>query len=621
MAFLFGLIKSILVNSFKFINAIRLILLNVIFIMILLFIAASYDTNEIEIEVADNSYLRLDLNGFIVEKKRPLNLSQELSKQLSGMDNELPREYEAQALIKVIYAAEDDPKITGLLLELTGLQSASLNLLTDIGSAINHFKASGKPVYAYADNYSQAQYYLAAYADEITLPPNGFVLLQGYAVNRLYFKELLDNLLITPHIFKVGTYKSFVEPFTETEMSEYSKTANRHWLNQLWDGYIARILTQRKDNPLITADSINPTLQQVKQKLTAVNGDTSQYALTTGLVDKLAFHDQFINNLSAGAQLTNSTQPSMISYEAYQATLPPLYQYTGADNQVAVIHGTGEIISGINDGTSIADKSFNALLKQAKNNPRVKAVVIRLDTPGGSAFASENIRQQVLALKAAGKKVVVSMGSVTASGGYWIASAADQIIASPTTLTGSIGIFGMFATIDKSLNKIGIQQDGVATNPLSNIGITQELTPELADIFQLGIENGYANFLQVVAEGREMSIKAVDQVAQGRVWTGEDALNNGLIDKLGNLQSAVQEAAQLTGLEEFDVITIEPRLSSKQVFFNQVFSKTIKLLPSGLVSQPSLLNIFAEIEQQSNFISRINDPQSRYVYCTQCYVE
>ncbi|MGJ8582342.1 MAG: signal peptide peptidase SppA, partial [Psychromonas sp.] len=251
----------------------------------------------------------------------------------------------------------------------------------------------------------------------------------------------------------------------------------------------------------------------------------------------------------------------------------------------------------------------------------VKAVVIRLDTPGGSAFASENIRQQVLALKAAGKKVVVSMGSVTASGGYWIASAADQIIASPTTLTGSIGIFGMFATIDKSLNKIGIQQDGVATNPLSNIGITQELTPELADIFQLGIENGYANFLQVVAEGREMSIKAVDQVAQGRVWTGEDALNNGLIDKLGNLQSAVQEAAQLTGLEEFDVITIEPRLSSKQVFFNQVFSKTIKLLPSGLVSQPSLLNIFAEIEQQSNFISRINDPQSRYVYCTQCYVE
>ncbi|RBW47166.1 signal peptide peptidase SppA [Psychromonas sp. B3M02] len=621
MAFLFRLIKSILVNSFKFINAIRLILLNVIFIMILLFLFASYDGDEIEIEVAENSYLRLDLNGFIVEKKQPMNFSQEVSKQLSGFANEAPEEFEVQEIIKTIQYAKNDQNITGLVLELSGLQAASINQLTDIGSAITQFKSAGKPVYAYADNYSQTQYYLAAYADQVTLPPNGFVLLQGYAVNRLYFKDLLDKLLITPHVFKVGTYKSFVEPYTEDHMSEYSKTANQHWLNQLWQNYIDHVLLARKNNPQISERSINPTLAEVKQGLKAVNGDTSEYALSVGLVDNLLFHDQFLKNMANDAQQTQNSKPSMISYRAYQSTLPDLYRYTGEESQIAVIHGSGEIISGLNTGSTIADKSFNALLKRAKNNPHIKAIVLRLDTPGGSAFASENIRQQVLALKNAGKKVVVSMGAVTASGGYWIASAADKIIASPTTLTGSIGIFGMFATLDKTLNEMGIQQDGVATNPLANIGITQALDPQLAEIFQLGIENGYANFLKVVSEGRGMSLADVDKVAQGRVWTGVDGVQNGLVDQLGGLQYAVQQAAQLADLDDFDVISIEPRLSSKEVFFNQLFAKSIKYLPSGVITQPTLVKLFTDIEQQANFISRINDPQSRFVYCTQCYIK
>ncbi|WP_413694236.1 signal peptide peptidase SppA [Psychromonas sp. KJ10-2] len=432
---------------------------------------------------------------------------------------------------------------------------------------------------------------------------------------------MLDKLLITPHVFKVGTYKSFVEPYTEDHMSEYSKTANQHWLNQLWQNYIDHVLLARKNNPQISERSINPTLAEVKQGLKAVNGDTSEYALSVGLVDNLLFHDQFLKNMANDAQQTQNSKPSMISYRAYQSTLPDLYRYTGEESQIAVIHGSGEIISGLNTGSTIADKSFNALLKRAKNNPHIKAVVLRLDTPGGSAFASENIRQQVLALKDAGKKVVVSMGAVTASGGYWIASAADKIIASPTTLTGSIGIFGMFATLDKTLNEMGIQQDGVATNPLANIGITQALDPQLAEIFQLGIENGYANFLKVVSEGRDMSLADVDKVAQGRVWTGVDGVQNGLVDQLGGLQYAVQQAAQLANLDDFDVISIEPRLSSKEVFFNQLFAKSIKYLPSGVITQPTLVKLFTDIEQQANFISRINDPQSRFVYCTQCYIK
>jgi protease-4 len=620
MAFLFNFIKQLFVKGFKFINFIRLFILNGLFLIILLVIFISFRTQEDPIKVADNSYLRLDLNGYIVEKKQPINISQEISKQLAGLDQEIPQEFEAQELIKTIRSAKHDTRITGLVLELTDLQSASIDQLSDIGKAINEFKADGKPVFAYADNYTQTQYYLAAYADHITLPPNGFVLLQGYSVNRLYFKDLLDTLLVTPHIFKVGTYKSFVEPFTETKMSQYSKEANQHWLDQLWESYIKRVLEQRKDNKLITANSINPDLESLKVQLQAVSGDTSEYALSVGLVDELAFYDDFVTNLTRLANTEDDTV-NVIDYSSYRSTLSPLYKTTGAENQIAVIHGTGEIVSGFTDGTTIADKSFNDLLQQARNDSRVKAVVIRLDTPGGSAFASENIRQQVLALKVAGKKVVVSMGAVTASGGYWIASAADEIIASPTTLTGSIGIFGMFATIDKSLNKIGVHQDGVSTSPLSGFGITQPLSPKLAEIFQIGIENGYANFLKVVSEGRDMSVEDVDKVAQGRVWTGIDGLENGLVDQLGDLQSAINTAANLADLSDFDIISIEPKVSSKQAIFNQILTSSITFLPSGVIKQPSWISIFSELEEQANFMTRLNDPQSRYVYCTQCYIE
>ena len=620
MAFLFHFIKQLFIKGFKFINLIRLLILNGLFLIIVLIVFLSFQTQEDKIVVAENSYLRLDLNGFIVDKKHAVNISQEISKQLTGLDQEMPQEYETQAIIQTINNAQHDHKITGLILELSGLQSASLDQLSDIGDAINQFKTTNKPVFAYADNYTQTQYYLAAYADQITLPPNGAVLLQGYAVNRLYFKDLLDTLLITPHIFKVGTYKSFVEPFTETKMSQYSKEANQHWLDQLWESYIERVLTQRKDNELLTVNSISPDLQTLKKQLQAVSGDTGEYARSVGLVDELVFYDEFTTTLTKMTD-GNNKPTRIINYNSYRSTLTPLYQVTGESDQIAIINGSGEIISGLSDGTTIADKSFNNLLKQARHDSRIKAVVIRLDTPGGSAFASENIRQQVLALKAANKKVIVSMGSVTASGGYWIASAADKIIASPTTLTGSIGIFGMFATIDKSLNKIGINQDGVSTSPLSGFGVTQPLSPELADIFQIGIEGGYANFLKVVSEGRNMSEQEVDIIAQGRVWTGIDGLENGLVDELGNLQTAIQAAATLAELDTFDVVSIAPKVSSKQAFVNQLFSKSISLLPSGMIKTPLLLSVLNDVEKQANFMTRLNDPQSRFVYCTQCQIK
>ena len=619
MSYLYNLFKGFFIKSFKLINYIRLFSLNLLFIVVVVFILFSMGDNEKTVNIAKNSYLNLNLNGFIVEQKQPVNLSQQLSNQLSGSDTEPVQEFEVQEIINTIQHAQKDPKITGLVLQLDGLRSGSLNQLSDIGEAIEAFKTSNKPVFAYSDNFSQTQYYLAAYADHITLAPNGAVFLQGYAVNRLYFKELLNHLLITPHIFKVGTYKSFVEPYTETEMSNYSKEANAHWLNQLWQHYITHVLTQRSDRDNLTASSVNPSLTELKSAFRSVSGDTAKYALTVGLVDELRFYDQFMEQLTDTQ--ANDNKLNIIDYQYYTSTVPPKYQFTGEDAQIAVVHGTGEIISGYSEGSEIADQSFNELLKQALNNDRVKAVVLRLDTPGGSAFASENIRQQVLALKAAGKKVVVSMGSVTASGGYWIAASADKVVASRTTLTGSIGIFGMFATIDKSLNKIGIYNDGIATNALSNIGITQPLNPELAEIFQIGIDSGYANFLKVVSEGRNLSLKAVDKIAQGRVWTGVDGLNNGLVDELGNLQSAIELAADLAKLDKYDTISIKPKTSSKQAFINEFFAQSISLLPKGIISASPLTSLLTEVDKQANLALRLNDPQNRFVYCTFCQIK
>jgi len=619
MSYLYNLLKQFFVKSFKFINYVRLFLLNLLFIVIVVIILFSMSNGEKEVTVAKNSYININLNGYLVEQKQPVNLSQELTNQLADNETEVLQEFEVQDVIKTIEYAQKDPNITGLILQLGGLRSGSLDQLADIGKAIQAFKGENKKVLAYSDNFSQTQYYLAAYADQITLAPNGAVFLQGYAVNRLYFKDLIDNLLITPHIFKVGTYKSFVEPYTQTNMSEYSKEANSHWLNQLWQHYIAHILNQRGNRDSLSESSINPSLKELKQAFIKVSGDTAKYALSVGLVDELQYYDKFMSQVTSSQSIDDSI--NIIDYQMYTSTIRSLEPLHIAKNQIAVIHGTGEIVAGYSAGESIADQSFNELLKRALNNDSVKAVVIRLDTPGGSAFASENIRQQVLALKEAGKKVVISMGSVTASGGYWIAASADKIIASPTTLTGSIGIFGMFATIDKSLNKIGVYSDGVSTNELSNIGITQALSPELAEILQIGIENGYANFLKVVSEGRDLSLQEVDKIAQGRVWTGEDALKNGLVDELGNLQTAIADAADLAELSEFDVISIKAKTSSKQAFINELFTQSITLLPKGMLSSSPLQSLLTEVDKQANLAIRLNDPQNRFVYCTYCQIK
>lgn len=616
MKHLFSWIKTLA----KIINYTRLFIFNTIFVVIVLLFIIAINIDEPQVIIADNSTLHLNFNGFIVEQKQPIDFSTELSKQIfSGGDNEV-NEYQIDQILQVIRYAQHDPKIDNILLELNTLSHASLNHLTDIGVALNNFKAQGKRITAIADNYSQTQYLLASYADEIYLNPQGMVFLQGFSVYRLYFKEALDNLLITPHIFKVGTYKSFVEPYTQNQMSAASKVANSHWLNQLWQGYIETVINERKEKSVISKQSISPSLKQLKESLTKAGGDTALYAKQVGLVDKLSSRFEIINTFKQTAK-ENGTKFNLLNYDDYLSTLPYLYASSDEQDIIALIHGNGEILAGKQDSNAIGGDSFSILLEKALNNKNIKAVVIRIDSPGGSAFASEKIRQQILALKQADKKVVISMASVAASGGYWIASAADHIVATPTTLTGSIGIFGMYASADKALNKIGIYNDGVGTTALSSLDPTRPLDPKLADILQLGIEHGYKQFLTVVAQGRNMSLAEVDKVAQGRVWTGVDAKQLGLVDQLGSLQDAINSAAQLAQLTEYDIKEIRATVSTKQQLLNELFATSASLLPDGIKINPALGKLLSSLNSQGAVFTRFNDPQGRYAYCPMCFVQ
>lgn len=602
------------------INLTRLVFLNTLFVILILLIIVAVNIEEPQFTIADNSILHLNFTGNIVEQKQPLDFSGKLSQQLLAGNQPQLKEYQVDEIIHTIHYAQQDPKIKSILLELDGLQSAALNHVIDIGKALNDFKSAGKKVTAIADNYSQIQYLLASFADQIYLNPNGLVLLDGFSVYRLYFKEALDKLLITPHIFKVGTYKSFVEPFTENKMSDESKQANSHWLNQLWDNYTDIVLNERKYKSSITLESLSPTLKQLKSALIKADGNTALYAKQAGLIDFLSYRSEIINMLKEQAK-AEAVELNLVGVEDYQSTLPALYGGAAKQEKIALIHGSGEILAGEQNVNVIGGESFSKLLNKALTSKDIKAVVIRLDTPGGSAFASEKIRQQILALKKSNKKVVVSMGSTAASGGYWIASAADFIIASPTTLTGSIGIFGMFASADKALNKLGIYNDGVGTSELSTINPTRALNPELSEIMQIAIEHGYQQFLKVVADGRNMSLSEVEQAAQGRVWTGGDALQYGLVDQLGNLQDAIKMAAKLAGLTNYSVEQVEPALSTKEQLLNELFGSGVKLLGEAKVIDPGLYQTIKKLGSEAVVLTKFNDPQGRYAYCPMCILQ
>ncbi|HCM0809029.1 TPA: signal peptide peptidase SppA [Vibrio parahaemolyticus] len=613
---LFKFIGLIFKGIWKSITFIRLALANLIFLlMIAVFYFAFTYTGEGRPVIEKESALVMNLSGPIVEQRRYVNPMDSVAGSLLG--NEMPKENVLFDIVDTIRYAKDDAKVSGLVLALRDLPETNLTKLRYIAKALNEFKASGKPVYAVGDFYNQSQYYLASYADKVYMAPDGGVLIKGYSAYSMYYKTLLEKLDVSTHVFRVGTYKSAIEPFIRDDMSDAAKESATRWVTQLWSAFVDDVTTNRN----INAKVLNPTMEELLTEMKSVDGDLAQLAVKMGLVDELATRQDIRTLFAKEFGSDGKDSYNAISYYDYLATIRP--DYTLANHDIAVVVASGVIMDGQQPRGTVGGDTVASLLRQARNDEKVKAVVLRVDSPGGSAFASEVIRNEVEALKKAGKPVVVSMSSLAASGGYWISMSADKIVAQPTTLTGSIGIFSVITTFEKGFSKLGINTDGVGTSPFSGDGITTGLSEGASQAFQLGIEHGYKRFISLVGSNRDMTVEEVDKVAQGRVWTGQDALSFGLVDQMGDFDDAVELAAKLANVTDYGIYWVEEPLSPTELFL-QEFMNQVKVslgVDATSLLPKSLQPVAQQFEQDASLLQSFNDPKGQYAFCLNCQVQ
>ncbi len=568
-------------------------------------------SQQAEIIIPDGSALVLAPYGKIVEEKSPLNPITSMLNEMTDMP--VQKELLLQDVIDGIRAAANDTRIKLLVIAPGSLEQTSLNQIQDIGRAIDRFKESGKVVISFADNFNQAQYYLASWSDEIYLNPMGAVNMQGFGLFRLYMRELIEKLNINFHIFKVGTFKSALEPFIRNDMSSAAKEASQQWLTSLWDHYCADIARHRG----IPAPAINDGVNRLAENLLAAGGDAGQMALNNGLVDGLKTRTairEYLQNLVGNND--DGTSFNQVSFTDYLSSVSSKYSRPIKDeDRVAIIVAHGNIVYGRSEVGQIGSASLSKMIRRARTDEHVKALVLRVDSGGGSAFASELIRQELLLFKEANKPLVISMGSMAASGAYWIAADADKILAAPTTLTGSIGVFGAFPTFEKSLAWAGVFNDGIGTTSLAGAGDpTRALPDNFSKAVQVSVEQIYQRFIHLVANGRNMSEAEVELIAEGRVWDGAKALELGLVDQLGNLEDAVAVAADLAGVEPGKAAYF-PKNESKA----EQFLKSLGVIHASLFTNSSPVFTFADglvrrLALHYNFLSA-GDPQNMYTHC------
>ncbi|MBT8137274.1 MAG: signal peptide peptidase SppA [Gammaproteobacteria bacterium] len=512
-------------------------------------------------------------------------------------------------LVDGLRAAAADDRIKAVAMDLSGFMTADLSKLQRLGRELDDFRASGKKVVAYGDFLLQPQYYLAAHADEVYLHPSGAVYLDGYGRFRTYYRSAIEKLKIDWHVFRVGEYKSFVEPYLRDDMSEEDRASSLEWLNELWRQYQQDVVRVRG----LEAGDIHNYVAQFVERLEANDGDLARVALNAGLVDELRTRDQVrlrLIELAGEDEKTHSFK--QIGLEAYVAdTREP----DGETDKIGVVVAAGEILDGDQPPGVVGGDTLSRLLRKARHDENVKAVVLRIDSPGGSKFASEIIQREVQLLREAGKPVVASMGGVAASGGYYIAMDADEIWATSSTITGSIGIGAYLPTFSRSLDWLGIHVDGVGTTNLSGqFRPDRELSDEAAQILQLSIEDGYRDFIEGVASGRGMTTDEVDKIARGRVWIGSTAEQIGLVDQLGGLDAAIESAAARANLDDYGVTYIQKELSFREQMALSFVTRIRSIL--GVHWQPGTLNrIVGQITDELARLSRLNDPNHLYYHC------
>lgn len=594
------------------ITLVRLAMSNILFLVLLVVIYFVYLGGGPE-PLPERYALLLNMSGTVVDQKSPVDPLMALISEPNAQDHEVL----LKDVLDAVDFAVDDPAISALVMELDALVYVGLSKTQEIVAALERFRASGKPILAVGDFYSQDQYLLASHADEIIMHPLGGVGLEGFSSYRNYFRDALDKLSVTMHIFRAGDHKSAVEPFMRDDMSPGEKEVTSRWLASLWKQYAGAVESRRS----LEEGSVDGYINNFAERISATGGDTAQAALQEGLVDKLMSRRESNEYLAeiVGASNEDGFYEAIV-FERYAARKRPLSLSGPKGDRVAVIAAQGSILPGEQPPGSIGGDSLAWLIRSAVEEEGVGAIVLRVNSGGGSMFASEIIRQELLHAQEQGLPVVISMGSVAASGGYYIAAEADEIWATPSTITGSIGVFAAFPTFENLLERAGVHTDGVGTTELAgSLRADRALNPQITEAFNSSVAHAYRSFLQIVADGRGMALEDVDELAQGKVWSASDALENGLIDKLGSLEQAIESAAVLAGLEEFEVDYFALPLSPRDQLLKQLANRSAAIgvatrLPVGSVMH-DFLQPFKDAKQE---LQSLQDPGHLYVRCVSC---
>lgn len=602
-------IGALLSSLWKIVDWLRRAVLNTLFLVLLTVIVVAIFVRP-RADLEPNSVLVLDPSGVLVEEIQPPDPAEALLREMDP-ENGLTGESRVQDIVDAVTRAADDPNIQAMLIEPENLKGCDTTKLLTIGKAIKTFKERGKPVYSHATTYTQGQYLLASNADQISVTPLGGVALTGFGTYPTFFKGLLDKARVNFHVFRVGDYKSAVEPFTRDSMSEEAKSMNRVWLDELWATYQAEIAANRHLPP----DSPSRYVETIDTALAAMSGNAAKLAVSAKLVDLIQAPDQFRRHVAE--KLGNPPDdPRQIGWRDYLRANPgsPVRD----EEVIAIIRARGAIMPGQQPASRIGSETMADLFEQAREDPAIVAVVLRIDSPGGSATASEEIHREIIRTQDAGKPVVVSMGSLAASGAYWIASAANRIVAEPTTLTGSIGIFAAFPTFENTALEWGVTTDGVGTTTLADLG--HPLRP-LAGKTEAAIGHllrfGYDTFLDRVAQGRRIPIDKVEDSAGGRVFSGREALGRKLVDQLGGLDEAILVASDLAGLKSAATKELRRELSPRETLMQSLFSGVAALLPSP---GPHLAAVLFAVDEHARVLSSFTDPRHLYARSLECEV-
>jgi protease-4 len=607
-----GIIRRFFSGLWALISWTRVAILNVLFIVIVVMIFSSFNTEKLS-PLSEPTALRLAPHGFLVDQ---YSFVDPMTQIFDGGRPE-DRETVVSDLISALKHAENDSRVSAVILDLNYFLGGGISKMAEVGEALDAYKTSGKPLIAFADNFSQDRYYLASHADEVVLNPMGAVLLTGYGGYRQYYKDAIDKLGLNFHVFRVGDYKDFVEPYTRNNMSEQSRENNGRLLTELWSVYAEHVEMSRA----LPSQSLNDYINNLDSKLAEHQGNSAQLALEFGLVDKLATRSELEDKLiKQFGQAKDSREVKALDYWDYLSFVETETQKQ--HDKVGLIVASGTIIDGDQPAGTIGSESLSELFAQARERKDIKALVLRIDSGGGGVFASEVIYQQVKKTRDTGIPLFISMGSAAASGGYWIAAAGDEIWATPTSITGSIGVFGAFPTLERTFEKLGIHTDGIGTTELAGgMRLDRDISPKASSILQQGVEFTYTKFLNIVANARGMSVEDVHTVAQGQVWSGSQAKELGLVDHLGSLNQVINAAAERADLTSFSVEKLQRELTPKEQFLQQLSGQGQSFVPTKLIDSVAPLALrqaLAPILQPFIHISRMTDPMGLYSQCLAC---